>query len=74
MKKNGRQERERHIREFVNSAEFQPVFASWVIGHGDALEWAAEWLVNSAKANSDPKVIEFAENIAATFNAARIKV
>jgi len=71
MSKNNRQERERFIREFVNSPEFQPVFASWLLGHSDALQWAADWVLNSAKSNGNPSVQEFAANMATTLNAAR---
>jgi len=72
MSKYNRQERERFIREFINNPEFQPVFASWILGHSDALQWAADWILNSAKANGNPLVQEFAANMAMTFNAARL--
>jgi len=71
MSKYNRQERERFIREFINNPEFQPVFASWLLGHSDALQWAADWILNSAKSNGNPDVREFAANMAMTFNAAR---
>ena len=74
MSKQNRQERERVIREFINDPKFQPVFASWTIGHSDALQWAAEWILNSAKANGNPAVQEFAANMAMTFNAARFPI
>lgn len=72
MSKTNRQERERFIREFISNPEFQPVFASWMLGHSDALQWAATWIENSAKANGNPAVQEFAANMAMTFNAARL--
>lgn len=71
MKKTNRQERERVIREFINRPEFQEVAASWMLGHSDALQWAADWILNSAKANGNSGVQEFAANMAMTFNAAR---
>ncbi len=71
MSKNNRQEREHFIREFINHPDFQPVFASWILGHSDALQWAADWILNSAKSNGNPLVQEFAANMAMTFNAAR---
>ena len=73
MSKQNRQERERVIREFINDPKLQPVFASWILGHSDALQWAAEWILNSAKANGNPAVQEFAANMATTFNAARFQ-
>jgi len=72
MSKHNRQERERFIREFINNPEFQPVFSSWLLGHSDALQWAADWILNSAKSNGNPLVQEFAANMAMTFNAARL--
>ena len=72
MNKTNRQERERFIREFINNPEFQPVFASWILGHSDALQWAAGWIESSAKANGNPAVQEFAVNMAMSIRAATI--
>ncbi len=73
MSKTNRQERERFIREFINNPDFQPVFASWMLGHSDALQWAAAWIENSAKANGNPSVQEFAANMAMSIRAATIQ-
>lgn len=74
MSKNNRQERERLIRDFINRPDFQPVFASWVLGHSDALQWAADWIENSAKSNGNPAVLEFAANMAMSIRAARVPI
>lgn len=72
MKKTNRQERERVIREFINRPEFQEVAASWMLGHSDALQWAAGWIENSAKANGNPAIQDFAANMAMSIRAATI--
>lgn len=73
MGKTNRQERERFICEFINNPDFQPVFASWILGHSDALEWAAGWIENSAKWNGNSAVQEFAANMAMSIRAAAIQ-
>ncbi len=39
------------------------------IGYNNALRWAANWIANAARSNGDPAVIEFARNMAMSFNA-----
>ena len=39
------------------------------IGYNNALRWAADWITNTAGSNGDPAVIEFASNMAMSFNA-----
>ena len=44
-----------------------------MLGHSDALQWAAAWIENSAKANGNPAVQEFAANMAMSIRAATIQ-
>lgn len=60
-------------KAFVNDPKIKPTLDSIAMGHNDALEWAANWVVNSAQANGNPAVIEFAANMAMTFRAATMK-
>jgi hypothetical protein len=57
-------------KEFVSSAEFKPFVEAFALGHNDALEWAANWIVNSATSNGSEAVIEFAANMAMSIRAA----
>ena len=43
------------------------------IGYNNALHWAADWITNSADSNSNPAVIEFAQNMAMSFTAHKKK-
>lgn len=39
------------------------------LGYNNALSWAADWIINSANANGNPAVAEFARNMAMSLNA-----
>ncbi len=39
------------------------------LGDKNALSWAVDWITNSAASNGNPDVIEFARNMAMSFNA-----
>ena len=43
------------------------------LGYNNALSWAADWITNSAALNSNPAVIEFAQNMAMSLNAHKKK-
>ena len=43
------------------------------LGYNNALRWAADWITDSAAANGNPDVIEFAANMAMSFNAHKKK-
>lgn len=59
-------------KAFLNDPNVKPYADGYTTGHNDALEWAANWIENSAAANGRPAAIEFAENMAMTFRAALI--
>lgn len=60
-------------KELVNSAEFKPFVEAFALGHNDALEWAANWITNSATGNGNEAVKDFAANMAMSFRAAVMK-
>lgn len=71
-KQTERAERQRKIREWVQGPEMQPVFGSWMLGYDDGLEWAADWLLSTAKGDPDARVREFASNMAMSIRAHKI--
>lgn len=56
-------------KAFLNDPSVKPYAEGYSTGHNDALEWAAKWIENSAKANGHPAAVEFAKNMAMTFRA-----
>lgn len=61
------------FQKFVNDPDVEPLVKSYALGHNDALAWAAQWVTNSADANGDSAVKEFAANMATTFRASLMK-
>ena len=43
------------------------------LGYNNALSWAVDWITNSAASNSNPAVIEFAQNMAMSLKAHKKK-
>ena len=60
-------------KTFLNDPSVKTYADGYSTGHSDALEWAANWIENSAKANGHPAAVEFAKNMAMTFRAAKMK-
>lgn len=60
-------------KELINSAEFKPFVEAFALGHNDALDWAANWITDSANDNGNEAVKEFAANMAMSFRAAAMK-
>jgi hypothetical protein len=60
-------------KAFVNDPAVKPLLDSYADGHNFALEWAANWIENSAKINGHPAAQDFAANMVMTFRAALMK-
>lgn len=60
-------------KAFLNDPSVKPYAEGYSTAHNDALEWAAKWIENSAKANGNEAVISFAANMAMTLRAVKMK-